>query len=73
MTEGHPDRSWDIQDSKLHGMNIFCLALITPKCHPLCQEAPCPQSLDLESLGTEGHPDRSWDVQDTQLHGINNF
>jgi hypothetical protein len=72
-TGGHPDRSWDIQDSQIHGMKNFCLTLIFPKCHLPCQEAPCPRSLELESLRTKRHPDRSWDVRDTQLYGINIF
>ena len=62
-TGGHSDRSWDIQDSQLHGN--FCLTLISLKCHLPCQDASCPQSQELKSIRIGGLPERSNDVQGT--------
>ena len=50
--QGHPDRSWDVQDTYLHCMINFCSALVSPKCHFTCQDDPNPQSLELESRRT---------------------
>ena len=35
-------------------MNSFCQALSSSKCHLPCQDAPCPPSLDLESMRSGG-------------------
>ena len=48
-------------------------ALISPKCHLLCQDAPCPRSLELESWRTGGHLDMSCNAQETCLYRMNNF
>ena len=56
-TGGHPDRSWNVLDTQLKGINIFWQAFISPKCHLRHQDAPCPQCQELESMRTGGHPE----------------
>ena len=41
-TGGHLDMSCNAQETCLYRMNSFSKALISPKCHLLCQDAPCP-------------------------------
>ena len=54
----------NVQDNFINGLNNLTLQ----KCHlpNPNQDAPCPQSLELES-------GRSWDVQDNCLNGMYNF